>query len=106
MWKRFLLGIFLIVALAAGATATAGLLQVKDLVQAIKASHAPSIGGKEVTQAPAGAPQTLLIIGSDRRFGDRALHSAHSDTIMLVRLNSDAKATAMLSIPRDLKVEV
>jgi LCP family protein required for cell wall assembly len=106
MWKRFLLGIFLIVALAAGATATAGLLQVKDIVQAIKASHAPSIGGKEISQAPPGAPQTLLLIGSDRRFGDRGVHSAHSDTIMLVRLNSHAKATAMLSIPRDLKVDV
>jgi LCP family protein required for cell wall assembly len=106
MWKRFLLGIFLIVALAAGATATAGLLQVKDIVQAIKASHAPSIGGKEVSQAPPGAPQTLLLIGSDKRFGDKGIHDRHSDTIMLVRLNSHAKATAMLSIPRDLKVDV
>jgi LCP family protein required for cell wall assembly len=106
MWKRFLLGIFLIVALAAGATATAGLLQVKDIVQAIKASHAPSIGGKEVTQAPPGAPQTLLLIGSDKRFGDKGIHDRHSDTIMLMRLNSHAKATAMLSIPRDLKVDV
>jgi LCP family protein required for cell wall assembly len=106
MWKRFLLAIFLIVALAAGATATAGLLQVKAIVQAIKASHAPSIGGKEISQAPPGAPQTLLLIGSDKRFGDKGIHDRHSDTIMLVRLNSHAKAIAMLSIPRDLKVDV
>jgi LCP family protein required for cell wall assembly len=106
MWKRFLLGIFLIVACSAGATATAGLLQVKAIVDAIKASHAPSIGGKEVTQAPAGSPQTILVIGSDRRYGDKGVHSSHSDTIMLLRLNSHAKATAMLSIPRDLKVVV
>jgi polyisoprenyl-teichoic acid--peptidoglycan teichoic acid transferase len=106
VWKKFLLGIFLIVALSAGATATAGLLQVKDIVDAIKAPHAPSIGGQEVTQAPAGAPQTILVIGSDHRYGERGAHSSHSDTILLVRLNSQAKATAMLSIPRDLKVEV
>jgi polyisoprenyl-teichoic acid--peptidoglycan teichoic acid transferase len=106
MWKKFLLGIFLIVALSAAATATAGLLQVKDIVDAIKAPNAPSIGGKEVTQAPAGAPQTILVIGSDRRYGDKGVHDSHSDTLMLVRLNSHAKATAMLSIPRDLKVQI
>jgi polyisoprenyl-teichoic acid--peptidoglycan teichoic acid transferase len=105
VWKKFLLGIFLIVALSAGATATAGLLQVKDIVDAIRAPHAPSIGGKEVTQAPAGAPQTILVIGSDHRYGGGA-HSSHSDTIMLVRLNAHAKVTALLSIPRDLKVDV
>ena len=103
---RFLLGCFLIFGFAAGATATAGLLQVKDIVDAIKVSGAPSIGGKEVTQAPAGAPQTLMIIGSDKRFGDFGIHDRHSDTIMLVRLNSHAKATALMSIPRDLKVEI
>jgi polyisoprenyl-teichoic acid--peptidoglycan teichoic acid transferase len=106
MWKRFLLGIFLIVACSAGATATAGLLQVKDIVDTFKAVHAPSIGGQEVTQAPAGSPQTILVIGSDKRYGDKGVHSSHSDTILLLRLNSHAKATAMLSIPRDLKVDV
>jgi len=103
---RFLLGCFLIFGFAAGATATAGLLQVKDIVDAIKVSGAPSIGGREITQAPAGAPQTLMIIGSDKRFGDKGIHDRHSDTIMLVRLNSHAKATALMSIPRDLKVEI
>jgi LCP family protein required for cell wall assembly len=77
---------------------------VKDIVDAIKVGGAPSIGGKEVTQAPAGAPQTIMIVGSDKRFKEFGPH--HSDTIMLVRLNSHAKATAMMSIPRDLKVEI
>ncbi len=53
---------------------------------------------------PGGGPQTILVIGSDVRYQDRKLaHAARSDTMILVRLDPDKAATAVLSIPRDLQ---
>jgi LCP family protein required for cell wall assembly len=52
-----------------------------------------------------GGPQTLLVLGSDRRFDDQAAGiKPRSDTIILVRLDPSKDATAVLNIPRDLKV--
>ena len=50
-------------------------------------------------------------IGSDRRpKGERAVEGAdsgaRSDTIILVRLDPDKRATALMSLPRDLKVQI
>ena len=53
-----------------------------------------------------GGPQTILVLGSDRRYGDGRTIPARSDTIIVVRLDPDKNATAIMSIPRDLKVEI
>jgi polyisoprenyl-teichoic acid--peptidoglycan teichoic acid transferase len=55
-----------------------------------------------------GEPQTIMILGSDRRPKDNVegAEGARSDTIMLVRLDDDKEATAILSLPRDLRVEI
>jgi LCP family protein required for cell wall assembly len=55
--------------------------------------------------APSGKPQTLLLVGSDHRYGDPG-PDARSDTLMLVRLNPDEPAITVLSIPRDLAVQI
>ena len=48
-----------------------------------------------------------MILGSDQRYGDKkAGLKPRSDTIILVRLDPDKEATAVMSIPRDLKVEI
>ena len=50
-----------------------------------------------------------MLLGSDRRpkdNGDPAAGGARSDTIMLIRLDPSKKATAMMSLPRDLKVQI
>src|SRR5581483_5221896 len=47
--------------------------------------------------------QTILLIGSDRRWG---LPGARSDTIILVRLNPANHTVGLLSVPRDLKVPI
>jgi polyisoprenyl-teichoic acid--peptidoglycan teichoic acid transferase len=108
MWRRFALGIFLIVALTAGATATAGLLQVKDIANAIKAGHnSLALGKGVVDQPPPGGAQTILILGSDKRlhnFGGN--RNVRSDTILLARLNPSGAETTLMSIPRDLEVTI
>jgi len=105
MWKRFVLGGAAIVMLVATATATAGLLEVKDVANAL--TQTPRLKIEELTAADAGAPQTILLLGSDVRKEDRiAKRPGRSDTMMLVRLDPNKQATAVLSIPRDLKVDI
>lgn len=105
MGRRFLLAAAIVALLAGGATATGVLLQVETVVKFVNES--PAIKSHEVTPAEAGAPQTILVIGSDRRFKDRHdPHNARSDTIILVRMNPHADATTLMSIPRDLKVHL
>jgi LCP family protein required for cell wall assembly len=100
LWK-FAAGFLLMVLLTAGASATAGLLAIKQVAQQI-----PKIQ-QQVPVEPThpGKPQTLLLLGSDRRFKDRNVkNAARSDTIMLIRLDPHQEATTLLSVPRDLKV--
>src|SRR6478752_7685585 len=83
-WRFALCGVLLIFA-AAATTAVAGLLQVKDVVTLI--SQNPGIVSKQIVLPPAGAPQTILIIGSDHRAGE-PVRGANTDTMLLVRLNA------------------
>jgi LCP family protein required for cell wall assembly len=48
----------------------------------------------------------MLLIGSDRRKGDKSAYGARSDTMMLVRLDPSKNVTTVLSIPRDLQVSI
>jgi LCP family protein required for cell wall assembly len=102
LWLRFLLAGVAIVVLGAGVTATVGLNTVQGFVDDLK--QGGTIKNAPVSRADAGDPQTILLIGSDHRYGaDRT--DARSDTMILVRLDPDAAATTVLSIPRDLKVD-
>ncbi len=59
--------------------------------------------------AYAGAPQTFLVLGSDRRAAAKNVverEGAHSDTILLVRFDPQQGQTSVLSIPRDLMVNI
>lgn len=107
MFKRFFAGGAIIVLLAAASAATTGFMEVRDIAGAL------SLGGKpiefdpnEITEADAGEPQTILLLGSDKRVSttDPLAGGARSDTMMLVRLNPQADAITLMSIPRDLKV--
>ena len=103
LWLRFLAAAVVVVALTAAATATAGLLNVQSFVDDLKAGGTIRNVDDVITRADAGDPRTILLIGSDHRFGaDR--RDARSDTMMLVRIDPDAAATTVLSIPRDLRV--
>jgi polyisoprenyl-teichoic acid--peptidoglycan teichoic acid transferase len=104
MWLRFLLAGLTVIVLTAGVTATVGLNTVQDFVDDLKQGGTIAGASSVISRADAGDPQTILIIGSDHRFGaDR--RDARSDTMILVRMDSDANATTVLSIPRDLKVD-
>jgi polyisoprenyl-teichoic acid--peptidoglycan teichoic acid transferase len=107
MWKRFSLAGALIVVMAAATTATAGLLEVKSLDEALsQGGRKEALKIPELPEAERG-PQTILLMGSDVRKIDRERGlKGNSDTMILVRLDPRRKATALLSVPRDLKVQV
>lgn len=112
--QRVLLAVLVIATLVAGGAASvAGYLSYKlDQIAYVdvELSRAP----------PPGAPRNLLIVGSDSRdnldssgidsgafVGDDAVGSGQrSDTIMVVRLDPAAQAVDVLSVPRDLWVEI
>jgi LCP family protein required for cell wall assembly len=102
MWKRFLLAGAIVCVLSGVATATAGLLQVADIAAEISQhGHKQALRVPELTAAEAGAPQTILVLGSD---SDDPGARSNTDTMMLVRLDPGKSATTLMSVPRDLKV--
>jgi LCP family protein required for cell wall assembly len=109
--KRAAVAAALIVFMTAGAVSAAGLLTADDFINQIEeAGHGRApipIPEDEIDRADAGEAQTIMILGSDERFDDRKQGvRPRSDTIILVRLDPDAGAIALMSIPRDLKVTV
>jgi polyisoprenyl-teichoic acid--peptidoglycan teichoic acid transferase len=102
LW-RFVLAAVVIIAATAATTAVAGLLQFKQL--AVDLSVQPALKNAKVTLPAPGSPQTLLIVGSDHRAGE-PYSAANTDTMMLVRLNPASSTVNVLSIPRDLEVEI
>lgn len=107
LYRRFALAGALIVPLTAAAVATAGLHEVDSTVDIIKDNQRQVHFTKPdvITEADAGQPQTILLVGSDKRYG-AAKNDARSDTMMLVRLDPDQQATTVMSIPRDLLTEI
>ena len=107
IWKKLLIGAALVIFASAGATTVAAFHEVDKVVDAFKDNPALKLGNQLADTDP-GKPQTLMILGSDRRPKDNVEGGAgaRSDTIMLVRLDPDKDATALMSLPRDLKVEI
>jgi LCP family protein required for cell wall assembly len=108
IWKRLLLGAFLIVLFSSAATAGALFDEVNALVGAFKRGQTLQLDD-ELQNADAGKPQTILLIGSDTRAKGAADYQGGrglSDTMMLVRLDPSQPDIAVMSLPRDLKVQI
>jgi polyisoprenyl-teichoic acid--peptidoglycan teichoic acid transferase len=98
LWPRFVAGSLLIIVSMATATAVSVLVLFKDLARGL--GGLPSVRN-QLEVADPGNPQTILILGSDKRRTDV---SARSDTTILLRVAADQ--ITVLSIPRDLKVNI
>jgi polyisoprenyl-teichoic acid--peptidoglycan teichoic acid transferase len=107
-WWRFALASVLIVSVSAAATATGILVYVDSVAEAL--SHNDVLGNKVdryLSKVEGGEPQNILILGSDKRAGAEFEEDpGRSDTTILLRLDPDKDAIAVMSIPRDLKVEI
>ena len=104
MLLRSLLAAALVIGFAAATTAVAGLLQVRQITQYIDAT--PAFRSSPSVSVPdPGSPQTILLVGSDHRAGT-PWSSANTDTMMLVRMDPSSSTINLLSVPRDLKVQI
>ena len=66
----------MIVLLAAGSVSAAGFLQADSLINTIEKEGRAPIEIPEIDRAQAGEAQTLMILGSDQRYGDKKLGSS------------------------------
>jgi polyisoprenyl-teichoic acid--peptidoglycan teichoic acid transferase len=105
-WWRFTLASFVIVIATAAAVAASGLIKIDNIAEALghnnKLRNAVQGVLKETT---GGEAQNILILGSDKRANEPE-DPGRSDTTILLRLDPDNDAIALMSIPRDLKVEI
>ena len=107
--KRFAVGAGVIFTLSAATVASAVLLEVREVSSIIKDESVPlSVQVQsQLKHVAAGKPQTILVIGDDRRKIDVKQHNpTRSDTMILVRLDPKKGETAMMSLPRDLLVDI
>jgi LCP family protein required for cell wall assembly len=108
IWKRYIVGALVLMLAAGSATAVAGFKQL-DRISSVFDNNPLELGG-EISVAAPGKPQTILLIGSDKRAktaNDAKLGGgARSDTMILMRLDPEKGAIALLSLPRDLKVQI
>jgi polyisoprenyl-teichoic acid--peptidoglycan teichoic acid transferase len=104
-WWRFTLASLLIVAVSAATTATAVLVYLDDVASAIEENDPVQKRLDRFLADAGGGAQTFLVIGSDKR-ANEAEDPGRSDTTILVRLDPDKGLISMMSIPRDLKVEI
>ena len=106
VWLRFLTASFLIVGSIAAATSASLILYLSDIANALRSSDLGEAVKRELFPVPDSGAQTILILGSDKRNEEISGKYGLSDTTMLLRLDPDREAIALLSLPRDLKVEI
>jgi LCP family protein required for cell wall assembly len=109
-WVRVLKWTVLVIVVAAAATVGLAIGYLQNAISTPAANpavkHIITSVKHELTVAyGTHAPENILVLGSDRRSnipGD----TGRSDTIMLVRIDPRTGSISMLSIPRDLRVEI
>ena len=94
--------------MTAAATSSAVLLYINSIAEAIgtkENKHLSKVVEGEIENVHGGAPETILILGSDIRpeFGEEF---GRSDTTILLRLDAEQNLISVLSIPRDLETEI
>ena len=105
-WWRFTLGSLIIVVVTAAVTSTVILRYIDSIAKALSHNNVlQSKVEKFLAQTNGGEPENILILGSDKRASEPG-DPGRSDTTILLRLDPDRNAIALMSIPRDLKVEI
>ncbi|HLM32308.1 MAG TPA: LCP family protein [Solirubrobacterales bacterium] len=105
VWARFLAASVLIVISMAAATSISLLVYLTDIAKGLGDNDRLANLQEQLEFADGGAPQTILILGSDKRL-DMKGDPGRSDTTIVLRVDPNQNRIALLSIPRDLKVNI
>jgi LCP family protein required for cell wall assembly len=99
-----------VVLLSGAATAVVALNEVSKVVEALGQNGAVKLAPKVLAPSSRGAPQTLLLVGDDRRPPPKSNPNGfvvpHSNEMLLVRIDPGKPTISMLSIPRELQVKI
>ena len=104
MGMRFVAAAFVIISSIAAATAISSLLFLSDIAKGLNDENLSSARAQLAT-VEGGDPQTILILGSDKRSGTEG-DPGRSDTAMLLRVDPDKPFLSLMSLPRDLVVPI
>jgi polyisoprenyl-teichoic acid--peptidoglycan teichoic acid transferase len=107
-WWRFTLASMIIVTCSAAAVSVSGILFANSIASAISHNLSDKVReklDKELAEVNGGGPENILILGSDKR-ANLGEERGRSDTTMLLRLDPEKGLISVLSIPRDLKVDI
>jgi LCP family protein required for cell wall assembly len=107
-WWRFTLASLIIVAVCAAATSSAVLLYINSIVEEIGTKENKELSSEVksvIKKVHGGEPETIVVIGSDKR-ANLEEEFGRSDTTILVRLDAGKNLISVMSIPRDLKVDI
>ncbi|MEX0973067.1 MAG: LCP family protein [Solirubrobacterales bacterium] len=105
-WWRFSLASVVVILATATAVAASGLTRIDNIAEALGHNDKLKTAVEGVLKTTKGGEaQNILILGSDKRASEPE-DSGRSDTAILLRLDPDNDAIALMSIPRDLKVEI
>jgi LCP family protein required for cell wall assembly len=99
MLLRAALATFLIVGLSASAVAWSVINEIEQILP----DTLPRIEGLD---PPTGGARTFMILGTDERLGADRDSPPRSDTLLLVRADPDEDTIRVMSVPRDLWVEI
>jgi LCP family protein required for cell wall assembly len=104
---RAFLWLFVALLMASGAFAGGIYLYEKDAtVKTAPRRASTKKAAKRLNYVDPGKPAVALVIGYDHRATDPSDAPPRSDTIMLLRTDPGNKTISMLSLPRDLRVEI
>jgi polyisoprenyl-teichoic acid--peptidoglycan teichoic acid transferase len=107
IWARFLAASLVIVVSMAAATSISILVYFTDIAAGLRDNGQYENLKKQLSEVEGGDPQTILILGSDKRLGEATKGDpGRSDTTILLRVNPDTDQINLLSIPRDLRVNI
>ncbi|MFD0558020.1 LytR family transcriptional attenuator [Stackebrandtia endophytica] len=103
-WAKTMLGVGAFITLVAGTTVVYANVLLDTVSDSVET--ADLLGdGDEDTGNPIEGPLNLLIVGTDLRVNDSDGQD-RTDTIMILHINKNLDKASIVSIPRDLKVEI
>jgi polyisoprenyl-teichoic acid--peptidoglycan teichoic acid transferase len=110
MAKRVALGGLGVVLISAAATAVLALNELDKVVEALGQNRAVKLAPTVLAPTSRGGPETLLLVGDDRRPPPKSNPGGfvlpHSNEMLLVRIDPSNPTISMMSIPRELQVTI
>jgi len=103
-WAKAMLGVGAIVTLVAGTTVVYANVLLDTVADSVETADLLGDGDGD-TGNPIEGPLNLLIVGTDLRVNDSDGQD-RADTIMVLHINKNLDKATIVSIPRDLKVDI